>query len=220
MADNKKILNIVVLATGLAALSGTAAYILSNRFRKAVNSVISKKKVGCGSTFLFIGDSNTKASFSYADQLKKFCPDSNIKKIAENGKTTKWMFDELMKEYKSGRKYDVISILGGSNDISGGRPLDEIERNLNSIYYLAKRFSNVVVAVAPPNKAFYPNYTDEQRKKLDDLTKWISKNPEPDYFIDFYNITNRKDFFLADNLHPNTNAHNVLASQFTSKIIV
>lgn len=218
MSKNKNILPLVVLATGTAVFLGATAYIVSNRFRRTVNSIL-KKKIKCDSNFLFIGDSNTKADFSYADQLKKSCPNANIKKIAENGKTTQWMFDELMKEYKQGKKYDVIAILGGSNDISGGRQLNETTRNLNAMYDIAKRMDALVVGIAPPNKDFYDKYSKEQRDKLSQLVDWMAKNTSIDYFINFYKITERKDYFLDDLLHPNQAAHRVLLEQFQQKLI-
>lgn len=218
MFKNKKTLSLVVLATGTAVFLGATAYIVSNRFRRTVNSLL-KKKIKCDSNFLFIGDSNTKANFSYADQLKQSCPNANIKKIAENGKTTEWMLSELMKEYKQGKKYDVIAILGGSNDISGGRPINEITRNLNAMYEFARRMDAVVVGIAPPNKDFYDKYSEEQRNKLSELVDWLAKNTNVDYFINFYKITERKDYFLDDLLHPNQMAHRVLLQQFQQKLI-
>jgi len=220
MENKKKIISYAVLVTGTAMFVGTAAYVFSNTFRKTINKILAKK-VKPNSKFLFVGDSNTKASFSYADQLKKAFPEAQITKIAENGKNTSWMFNELKKELYKNEKYDVIAILGGSNDISGGRPLNETKVNLDAMYSIANRMADLVVAIAPPNKDFYQPYTNEQREKLDELVDWLSKNKNVDYFINFHRITNRKDYFLpSDNyLHPQAVAHTELLNEFKEKVI-
>lgn len=217
--DNKKAISLAVLGTGIAIFAGTTAYIFSTTFRKAINSLIPKKKVKCGASFLFIGDSNTKADFSYADQLLNFCSNAKIKKIAENGKNTQWMYEQLMAEFKNGKKYDVVAILAGSNDISGGMPLERTKENLNAMYEIARWMGAIVVAIAPPNKDFYEPYTQSQRYKLLELVEWLSKNPNTDYFINWHKITSRKDYFLSDNLHPNKIAHHILLNELIKKII-
>ena len=220
MQNKKKIISYAVLTTGAAMFVGTAAYVFSTTFRKAVNKLLSKK-VKPNSKFLFIGDSNTKATFSYADQLKKEFPEAKITKIAENGKNTSWMYKQLLDKFYKNEKYDVISILGGSNDISAGVPLNETKMNLDAMFAIASKMADLVVAISPPNKNFYEPYTDEQRKKLDELVDWLSKNKNVDYFINFHRITNRKDYFLpSDNfLHPQAAAHAELLNEFKQKVI-
>lgn len=211
----------IVFGIGVAALAGAATYVLSESFRNSVGKVLGKKKVGCNSKFLFIGDSNTKTNWSYADKLKSICPNAVVVKLAENGMNTSWMLNKLTEELSSGKKYDVISILGGSNDIYGGMSLDKTEQNLNDMYDLAKRSGAITVAIAPPNKDFYDGRTDEKQVKLYDLVKWMAANKKPNYFINFHKLTNNKQYFTqADNyLHPQSNAHAVLLNEFKKRIL-
>jgi len=171
------------------------------------------------SKILFIGDSNTAANFSYADQLKKDFPDLTIKKISQNGANTSWMKTQLENELKN-NKYDVVAILGGSNDVYGGQKLDFSKNNLSSMYNLIHDKGYKVLAVTPPNKNFYVNKTDAKQKTLTDLVSWIKNNKDVDYFIDFNNITNNKNYFTSADgyLHPQSSAHKILEQQTVQKL--
>lgn len=165
-------------------------------------------------SILFMGDSNTFANFSYVDQLKKIFPNLIIKKIAKNGATTQWMSEQLRDELKK-YKYDVVAILGGSNDIYGSGKIDGAKKNLDEMYNFAHTVGSKVIAITPPNKDFYENRTDEKQTLLSDLVDWIMSNKKADYKIDFHKITNDKSFFSkADGyLHPQSNAHKLLADE-------
>lgn len=183
-------------------------------------SVLTKKvKPGTIKSILFVGDSNTAANFSYADQLKKQYPGLKIKKIAQNGANTAWMKQQLTAELNNNR-YDAVCILGGSNDVYGGVKLATTQANLTYMYNLAHTKNAKVIAISPPNKNFYTNKTVDKQKTLLELEYWLAHNPKTDYFIDFYTLTNNKALFTAtDNfLHPQTPAHKILA-QKTSNIL-
>lgn len=170
-------------------------------------------------SILFIGDSNTVANFSYADQLQKLRPDIQIKKIAQNGATTDWMLQQLQNELRI-NKYDAVAILGGSNDIYGKGEIETAKSNLNQMYLLAKENGSKVIAVTPPNKDYYVGVTEQKQVLLQQLVNWIMFNPLKDYFINFYNITKNKNFFIADDgyLHPQANAHWILANTLNQQI--
>lgn len=170
-------------------------------------------------SILFIGDSNTVANFSYADQLQKLRPDLRIEKIAQNGATTDWMLAQLQNELNL-NSYDAVAILGGSNDIYGKGETDTTKVNLNKMYLFAKSRGSKVIAISPPNKDFYVNATNEKQSELYDLVTWISLNPFTDYFINFYNMTKDKSFFTSSDgyLHPQANAHNILANTLNNLI--
>ena len=168
---------------------------------------------------LFVGDSNTFANFSYADQLKKDFPNLTRKKIAKNGANSSWAKSELSKEL-SMNKYDVVSILIGSNDVYGGQTLIFSKNNLSEMYKLAHDNGSKVLAITPPNKDFYVNKNDVKQKTLNDLVSWIKNNKDVDYFIDFYNITNNKNYFTSADgyLHPQSSAHKILEQQTINKL--
>jgi hypothetical protein len=194
------------LLLGLAigfSLFGVGLFILNRKkSTKKINSI------------LFIGDSNTFANFSYADQLKKIFPNLLIKKIAKNGANTQWMSEQLRDELKK-YKHDVVAILGGSNDIYGSGKIDGAKKNLDEMYSFAHTVGSKVIAITPPNKDFYENKTDAKQNLLSELVDWIMSNKKADYKIDFHKITNDKSFFSkADGyLHPQSNAHKLLADE-------
>lgn len=164
-------------------------------------------------SILFIGDSNTNASFSYADQLKKLNPELRIKKIVKDGATTDWMLQELKNELKQ-NKYDAVSILGGSNDIYSSGQINSTKINLNEMYFVSKLNGSKVIAVTPPNKDFYVNKTDQKQKLLYELNDWIKSNIYKDYFFNFWEITKNPNFFTSSDgyLHPQAQAHVILAN--------
>jgi len=200
--------NIIIIGVVTIVVLGIVIYVLVRK-GKPVSSV------------LFIGDSNTAADFSYADQLKQRYPKLTIKKIAENGAKTDWMFNQLNTELQN-NKYDVVSILGGSNDIYGAGRNDIAKRSLDAMYNLAHARGSKVLAVTPPNKNFYVNKTDQKQALLADLVGWIKNNKNTDYVVDFHGITNNKSFFNSSDgyLHPQASAHSVLAGQTAQKLKV
>jgi hypothetical protein len=200
--------NIIIIGLVTVVVLGIVIYVLVRK-GKPVSSV------------LFIGDSNTAADFSYADQSKQRYPKLTIKKIAENGAKTDWMFNQLNTELQN-NKYDVVSILGGSNDIYGAGRNDIAKRSLDAMYNLAHARGSKVLAVTPPNKNFYVNKTDQKQALLADLVGWIKNNKNTDYVVDFHGITNNKSFFNSSDgyLHPQASAHSVLAGQTAQKLKV
>jgi hypothetical protein len=206
-------------------LSSAAIYVLyrvANKPKDKSNPLIgggNETKNDSIKSILFIGDSNTEANFSYADQLRKMFPNINIKKIAKAGKQTAWMREELEKELKN-NKYDVISILGGSNDIYATGTHKYATLNLDYIYDLAHKNGAKVVAISPPNKDYYTKKTPEKQAALYNLVNFIKDNPKKDYYIDFWTITRDKKFFSAGDgyLHAQAPAHKILANEFANKL--
>lgn len=170
-------------------------------------------------SILFIGDSNTVANYSYADQLKTKHPNLIIKKIAKVGEKTDWMLLELQKELQL-NNYDLVCILGGSNDIYALNSNLSAKQNLIKMYDLIKSKDTKIVAITPPNKNFYVNKTAQKQYLLNDLVQFIKSNKTPDYIFDFYEITNNKTFFSATDgfLHANAVAHQILSENISKKI--
>lgn len=206
--------NIKIVLGGLigGAVIGFGLIYLSKKYGK--NRSNEKIK-----SILFIGDSNTAANYSYADQLKKDFPNLTIKKIAKVGEKTDWMKSELEKELKN-NKYDVVAILGGSNDIYAGRKLDLTKNDLDYMYNLIHSKGSKVLGVTPPNKDYYINKTEANQKQLFDLVNWMKSNKNIDYLIDFHKITADKKYFSSGDgyLHANSSAHNILKKQAIDKL--
>jgi hypothetical protein len=206
--------NIKIVLGGLigGAIIGFGLIYLSKKYGKG--SVSGKIK-----SILFIGDSNTAANYSYADQLKKDFPNLTIKKIAKVGEKTDWMKSELEKELKN-NKYDVVAILGGSNDIYAGRKLDSAKNDLDYMYNLIHSKGSKVLAITPPNKDYYIKRTEVKQKQLFDLVDWMKSNKNIDYLVDFHKITADKKYFSSRDgyLHANSLAHSILKQQSINQL--
>ena len=175
-----------------------------------LTSSTTKKKI---LKLLFVGDSNTDNTYSYADKIKKRFPNITVEKVAKHGEGTKWMVENLENKLKD-NTYDIITFLGGSNDVYGGNvPLQTTKNNILKIRQMIKDNGAKAILVTPPNKKFFPENTAEKLKKLDDLIAW-EKQQDFDSVIDFHEITDKIDLFSSDFRHPNSDAHVILADVF------
>jgi lysophospholipase L1-like esterase len=162
---------------------------------------------------LFVGDSNTDNNYSYADKIKAKFPNIEVKKVAKGGQGTKWMIENLEQDLKN-NKYDIITFLGGSNDIYGGVvPLQTTKDNILKIRQMIKDNGARAILVTPPNKKFYSKNTTEKLKNLENLIAW-EKQQDFDSIIDFHDMTDKIDLFNPDLRHPNSDAHVILANVF------
>jgi len=214
----------IILGLAVFAVATTAGLIiyfsLRNKDDKKNSSVnVNKKDDGKIKSILFIGDSNTAANYSYADQLKKIYPNLKIKKIAKVGEKTDWMKTQLANELKN-NKYDLVAILGGSNDIYALGKTDAAKRNLDEMYKMIHDSGAKVLAITPPNKDFYVKKTEQKQNLLSDLVNWIKSKSNIDYVADFYSITKDKKFFSPSDgyLHANSSAHKILTDDVKQKI--
>lgn len=186
----------------------------------AVASSKDKTKPSPISSILFIGDSNTAANYSYADQISKEFLNIKTKKVAKVGAKTDWMVTALKKELNLA-KYDLVCVLGGSNDIYATGKIEGAKTNLNTMYSLIHEHGAKVMAISPPNKNFYIKKTPQKQILLSELILWIYKNPNRDYFINFWNLTNDKKYFSASDgyLHALKPAHQLLFNEVVKYIM-
>ncbi len=200
----------------------TIFYKIKNKDNKKIDyAPVNKNGDGKIKSILFIGDSNTVANYSYADQLKKMYPNLKIKKIAKVSQKTDWMKNQLANELNS-NSYDLVSILGGSNDIYALGKNDAAKKNLNEMYDLVHSKGAKVLAITPPNKDFYVNETDQKQKSLFDLVDWMRDNKKIDYLVNFHKLTGDKKYFSAGDgyLHANSSAHKLLTDDVKQKVNV
>ena len=185
---------------------------------------------------LFVGDSNTASTrFGkfYGWWVKYNLGDNVIiDKIAKGGQGTLWMIENLKKHLSEGKKYDVISILGGSNDIwnpSNSLTLEEVKNNIKPLVEIASRNSSRVVVISPPSKEFYPPVVNKNPEALgrlkitEELREW-EKITYGKNFIDFNFITSSKggsneSYFEKDRRHLLTEPkHKQLGNLWIDKI--
>lgn len=203
----------VALATGVAI---AAAAVLSS----------GKKKIDCKARFLFVGDSTTAYSKSYADQLTTFCPSLQYKKIAKVGEKTGWMLGRLKEELASGRKYDVITILGGINNLYAQLSAKKAKEDLRSMYDLAKQSGAVVVAITPPPGGRYEYYSFQKHQPLHNELNAFVLGSKADHVIDWHAMLEdtpgsgkpRVDLVGGDKFHPNNAGHNMLSVAFWKQL--
>lgn len=148
-----------------------------------------RKKSNQIKSILFLGDGNILADFSYVNKLEKSFPNIFIKKIAKEDATTEWMSEQLRDELKK-YKYDVVAILGGSNDVYDLGKIDRAKKNLDEMYNFTHTVGSKVIAITPPEDSSKSKNKTEEKLLLSDLVDWIMKNKVADYKIDFHSISN------------------------------
>lgn len=185
---------------------------------RKIFEVQKKNQIDCNSKFLFIGDSITAYDSSYADLLTSVCPSFNYKKTAQVGKKTDWMLMQLQNELNT-NSYDVVVILGGTNDIFAGTPIQQTTSNLSAMYKLAKDKGALVVGITPPNIDYYTKTSYTEKAKFNQLYDFMRRNKDTSYFIDFATITNSPTLFLSDGLHPSYQAHIYLKNAFATQVL-
>lgn len=177
-----------------------------------------KSKQGL-SSILFVGDSNTFYPWSYADQFIANFPKVRSKKLAKIGVKTDWMLTELKKELAK-NKYDVVCILGGSNDIYGGSTVEKAKSNLASMFTLVNKSGGWAIGITPPSKKYFTR----RKANLDEMlftlwdwywSGWAFKNTGLGRWIDFIEITSDKKYFSWKDgyLHPQKEAHTILLNK-------
>lgn len=182
--------------------------------------IIFKKKKPAN--MLFIGDSLTAYSNSYANQLRKQYPDINIKVIAKSGEQTGWMLNQLQQNLNT--KYDDIVIWGGVNDIYAKQSITQAKNNLQKMYDLAKMAGSRLITFTTIPTATYKLSTAKTTQLTNELNKWIKNNVTPDVVIDVNQLVNngtngtKKEYLQNDTLHLTDLAHNLILKNLLPKV--
>ena len=88
---------------------------------------------------LFLGDSlSNGVGYTWNYELAEKYPNWNVKHITKGGETTNWMLSQLMAEL-SNKKYDLVFIYGGTNDMFSLITIDQVLDNFKRIIELVKR---------------------------------------------------------------------------------
>lgn len=174
-------------------------------------------------SILFVGDSNTFYPWSYANQFMTKYPSIKAKKISKIGVKTDWMLTELKKELAT-NQYDVVCVLGGSNDIYGGSTVEKAINNLSAMFGLIKKSGALPIGITPPSKDYFTRKKANLNEMLDDLLNWYSSGwafkSGLGRWIDFKLITSNKKYFASKDgyLHPQKEAHTILLNEVVKNI--
>jgi lysophospholipase L1-like esterase len=163
---------------------------------------------------LFVGDSNTASAAGgkfygwWAGQRLNADvsqPRVTVDRVAKGGEGTTWMIDNLRTRLsqKGANYYDIITILGGSNDIWGGdHDAEYVKTNIQTLVQMATDHGARAVVISPPSKELYVQKKKEdpavpkkektsQENKLNELAKLVKWETDTygDNFINFNWIT-------------------------------
>ena len=196
---------VLAVSAGLFLLATSVALVLPRLRRRVQKSELKN--------ILFIGDSQTKPTWSYANKLASKLGVS-FQKIAENGKQTEWMREQISKTDLT--PYDAIFIFGGGNDISAIK-VERAKQNLDAIYNYVKSKGKILVAISPPSKALSTKHNEVQKAQNLSLRDFVLNHPLPDLKIDATSIEN-KTFFSSDNIHLNNAGQTHLSNIVYSRL--
>lgn len=160
---------------------------------------------------LFVGDHQTKANWSYANQL--------INSGFVNGKVVGWTNATTSQLYRIlkvnlSKRYDVVSIMGGDADGTGDA--QSAISNLEKCYSLAKKYGAEVVAISNPTKIYLEPqdkyYDDSMYVNNDIISQWVTSQTKSDVTIN--TLTFGKNSFTKNNYILNASAGQVIAEQW------
>jgi peptidoglycan hydrolase-like protein with peptidoglycan-binding domain len=167
------------------------------------------------SKILFLGDSETSASYSYANSLIN---DGTVtgKILAQTGASTYVLKQMLRDEFMKGVKYDAVSILAGGND-AWRNDSNAAINNLKSMYQMIKNAGMKVIAISNPTKKFAENPNSPKKKypSNDEIAKWVEAGGDGliDSMIPLNSRTrDNLTAFSGDKIHLNSEGHNVVKS--------
>src|SRR5688572_30961277 len=167
---------------------------------------------------LFYGDSLTAG---YGLSTEEAFPALVEKKLNKNEKLVRVINAGLSGETSAGgltrldwvikQQIDIFILELGANDGLRGLPLEETQKNLQSIIDKVKgKFPNVKIVVAgmmvPPNMG--PDYTSKFKKIFPDLAKKNNATLIPFLLQD---VAGDEKLNLADGIHPNPEGHKIVA---------
>ncbi len=183
-----------------------------------------------------LGDSITDGRHGgggYLKVLQKTCPESVFHNFGRGGDMT----NQMLRRFRSDvlpvveqNKLDTLLVYGGVNDLysdlTAGRKNNVIERDLSTIYELAKRAGLRVVALTVSPWGGFSKYWNPRRgENTELLNSWILGQVETgpvDVAIDTYPLLSCgilsqlcKDYEnrSADGLHPGPKGHQILGEK-------
>lgn len=190
--------------------------VISEKQFKQMISLL-KESVDKKLNVLFVGDSlSSEPGFTWNYLLAKKHSDWDSTHIAQRGKITKWMKDEVSKELKN-KKYDIVFVYGGTNDIFNGLGGNSAKSNLEKIIGM--------VADQGGKTYIYSGYdaksmSEKLGKKRDDMIKFQEslENLSGSNFIVIPPTPLNSNEFASDKSHITGGAHSKMANDVDSFI--
>ncbi|MBT4110633.1 DUF218 domain-containing protein [Candidatus Woesearchaeota archaeon] len=168
-----------------------------------------------------LGDSIT---VGWGPQFIQSCGNQPIN-YAVSGKWTPWMLTKLKSEILN-KGYTHLIVLGGTNDISGGKSAPDVIANLEQIYFLARNNNIKVIAgtIPPYNK----QNSVEKNNVVKEINVWIRTQKEIGNIggvVDFYQLLvsqepcmNSNYASSCGNVHPNTAGYQAMSNKVFSEV--
>lgn len=172
---------------------------------------------------LAIGDSITANTASYVNQLNTKCQNQiNFEKIAEDGKQTSWMLQNLQNKTGIRENFSYMVVLGGINNIDG---VSGIKNNLTEIYKIGKDNGLKVIAITIPPYYGWSTWTQQRHENILTVNAWIKEQKTAgkiDSVVDYFSvavsadgITAKPELTSSDHLHPTAAGHTVIAKMIS-----
>ena len=212
---------ILISAICLAILTITTAFLIHKK-NKSINNI------------LIIGDSQSaiktddgkSITITYPNILKKNLSNKgvNIDVLASIGKTTEWMKNKLTNRLKE-KKYDLVLIYGGGNDVvSSNISVEETINNIQEMVNVSKKngadvivnlgykvegnFANhkimPITRYMPSKDSWIPKI--EKKKELQRKIPLLVKDA---IFVPAYDLKSNTE----DGIHPNATGHKIVAEK-------
>ena len=106
------------------------------------------------------------------------------------------------------KKPKIILLELGSNDALRGLTIDQTESNLRKMISLSKKSGAKVLLFG---MQIPPNYGQQYTKQFKELYAKLASQEQIDLLPFFLEgVANNKDYFQADNIHPNVSAQSIL----------
>lgn len=190
-----------------------------------ITRVAPYEQVGTSETTLFLlGDSTgygtgaTSGKFSLAGRIGEAYPALTIINDSKNGDTIREAYERLPQVSK---KYDVLLLQLGSNDILQRRSNEEIRTNLEQLFAKVATMAGDVLMISSGNVGAAPAFTGEEAedytkrtREFHTLATELSNNYENISYISLYEDPSTDPFVLypetylsLDGLHPSNEGY-------------
>lgn len=171
---------------------------------------------------LFVGDSISTGSSTYPAKIKNKRSDLEVDVVAQGGKRTDWMLDNLRDKLDT-NEYDRVYIYGGVNDAFSSVKIPDIYKNLQAMVDLINKngadafiIKGYVIDGFMDLSKFTPSkYVPDVNgfipiiAKYKDYQNGISKNVKDAFFIEPINLGDR----TGDGVHPNGTGQEMIAEE-------
>ena len=179
-----------------------------------------------GKKILAVGDSITADPKSHAVQLQQLTG-IPLERVALINQKTAWMYDQIKTRKLKSEGFTDLVVLGGVNDIQGGKSASDVEENLTLIYQKAKSEGMRVIALTITPFKPYGAWTSAKHDTLMSVNNWIKAGGggKIDIVVDAYQIIVKPtdaqkvdDTRFGDNpIHFNAAGHAAIAAEEKAK---